>query len=39
MSYIIEAIHWKERIQTKNPIHKHLFNTKAGVNQEWVLIK
>ena len=36
--FIIEALHEKERVETKNPIFQHFFN-KVDNKPKWVLIK
>ena len=37
MWYVIEAIHWEERVESTKPEFKHLFE-KTDVNARWIKI-
>lgn len=36
--YIISALHWEKRVETKNPVFQYIFN-KVDNKPKWVLIK
>ena len=36
--YIVEALHNEERVETKDPNHKHLFTGKSHNGGRWIII-